>query len=223
MSARPPHGPLHRLLLLLWIPFCVHPQAIGAASETAGPSGDLQIARTVMEDASPSSFAVGFPNGLSFCYDPVRGGLIYAWRGGFADLTPAWPEVGKFVKPVKLLGEVVYRESGRSPLRRGDPGREAAVEFKGYRLGDGMIEFRYTVDGVRVREEVSAPSGGDRIVRRFHIDATEANLRWWYVPGIIEGAALSAPGSEPEAGAYRFESGPEGVFTLEIVLPEKRP
>src|SRR5687767_8376157 len=71
-------------------------------------AGEVRIARTIMEGAAPSSFAIGLPGGVNFCFDPVRAGISYAWTGGFVDLTPAWPEVGKLIKPVKLLGEIAY-------------------------------------------------------------------------------------------------------------------
>jgi hypothetical protein len=58
-------------------------------------------------DASPSSFAIGLPGGVNFCFDPVRGGVSYAWKGGFVDLAPARPGPGKFINPVKLLAPVV--------------------------------------------------------------------------------------------------------------------
>lgn len=163
---------------------------------------------------------MGFPNGVSFCYDPVRGGLSYVWQGGFADLTPAWPEVGKFVKPVKLLGQIVYRESGMSPLRRGDPSRPPAVHFMGYRLLGQAVEFRYTVDGVAVREEISAATGR-QLVRRFRIDENDSDARWWYVPGTIDGQ-LSSPALERENNGFLLEAGQAREFVLEIALPEKQ-
>ena len=66
---------------------------------------EVLIERIFMpHDASPSSFAIGLPGGINFCFDPVRGGVSYAWKGGFLDLTPARPGTGKFINPVKLLG-----------------------------------------------------------------------------------------------------------------------
>src|SRR5687767_10599532 len=114
-------------------------------------------------DASPSSFAVALPGGVNFCFDPVRGGVSYAWKGGFIDVTPARPGTGKFISPVKLLGPVVYQETGAAPLRRGDPARVPVVEFNGYTLRDDAIEFRYAVDGVLVREEIRANANRDAL------------------------------------------------------------
>src|SRR5215211_4092301 len=84
---------------------------------------DVQIERGFLPDSGPSSFAIGLPGGVNFCFDPVRGGVSYAWTGEFLDLTPMRPGTGKFIKPAKPLGSMVYREAGFAPLRRGDPSR----------------------------------------------------------------------------------------------------
>lgn len=142
---------------------------------------EVQIERIAMPlDAGPSSFAIGLPGGVNFCFDPVRGGVSYAWTGGFLDLTPARPGPGKFISPVKLLGPVVYQESGRAPLRRGDPARSPLYEFNGYTLRSDAVEFRYTIDGTPVREEVRAKPDGTGLVRRFTISGG-GDTKWWHV------------------------------------------
>jgi hypothetical protein len=185
-----------------------------------GPAGEPLVERTMMPDAAPSSFAVGFPNGVGFCFDPVRGGVRYAWRGGFVDLAPARPGVGKFIEPARLPGAVAYRETGDTPLRRGDPARVPAVGFKGYRLHAASVEFHYTIDGVRVQEEVSARPQGDGLIRRFRLEPAAGDARWWYVPGPTEGATPAAPSARFEDGAFRFDAGAAREFTIEIVFPE---
>lgn len=132
--------------------------------------------------ASPGSFAVGLPGGIGFCFDPVRGGVSYAWTGGFIDLTPARPGPGKFIAAAILAGPLVYQETGAAPLRRGDPGRVPVVEFAGYTLRDTTIEFRYTIDGTPVREVIAARPGGGGLVRRFHVSGA-GDARWWHVVG----------------------------------------
>lgn len=143
--------------------------------------GEVQIERIAMPlDAGPSSFAIGLPGSVSFCFDPVRGGLSYAWTGGFLDLTPARPGPGKFISPVKLLGPVVYQETGVAPLRRGDPAKVPAFEFTGYTLRPESVEFRYTVDGVPVRDEIRAKPDGTGLVRRLTISGG-GDAKWWHV------------------------------------------
>jgi hypothetical protein len=159
-------------------------------------------------DAAPSSFAIGLPGGVNFCFDPVRGGLSYAWKGGFVDLSPARPGPGKFINAVKLLGSVVYRETGLAPLRRGDPTRVPTVAFTGYNLRNDAVEFRYTIDGSPIREEIRANRDGTALIRRFHV-ADGSDARWWHV---IDGK----PASELKREA-------NGTFILEVPLEKASP
>ncbi len=165
-AARPLHGAVVALL------------ALGAV---AAARAELLLERTFLpHGASPSSFAVGLPGGIHFCFDPVRAAVSYVWTGGFVDLSATRPGPGKFLSPAKLLGPVAYQESGDAPLRRGDPARAPVVEFTGYSLRGDAIEFRYTVDGTPVREEIRARPDGAALQRRFHI-AAGADARWWHV------------------------------------------
>ncbi len=186
--------PLARVLLALF--------AVAARAE-------VLIERTVLPfDVSPSSFAIGLPGGVNFCFDPVRGGVCYAWTGGFIDLTTVRPGVGgKHISPVKLLGPVVYREEGNAPLRRGDPTRPPVVEFKGYTLHDDAVEFRYTVDGFLLQEEIRARPGGG-LVRRFRV-AGGTDAKWWYVTD-----------GQP---ARPLAVGADGQLTLEIPFQSPAP
>jgi hypothetical protein len=159
--------------------------------------------RGFLPDAAPSSFAIALPGGVNFCFDPVRAGVSYAWSGDFIDLSEMRPGAGKFIKAAKLLGPVRYQEAGIAPLRRGDPSRVPVVEFTGYSLRDDSIEFRYTIDGAPVREEIRARPGGGGLIRRFHIEGN-ADAKWWHV---VDGA----PATE-----LKREAG--GTFVQEIVF-----
>jgi hypothetical protein len=178
------------------------------AARLAPAHAEIQLERTFLpHGASPSSFAVGLPGDIHFCFDPVRGGVSYVWQGGFLDLTPVRPGPGKFIGAARLLGPLVYQESGHAPLRPDDPGRAPAVEFTGYTLHDDAIEFRYTVAGHRVREEIRArPAGG--LLRRFTL-AAGAPARWWHV------VAGQPPRELPRAA--------DGTLQLELELPQPRP
>jgi hypothetical protein len=163
---------------------------------------EVLIERTFLpHGAAPSSFAIGLPGGVSFCFDPVRGGVSYAWTGGFIDLTPARPGPGKFIAAAQPLGPIVYRESGVAPLRRADSTRAPAVEFSGYNLHNAAIEFRYTVDGMPVRETIRARPDGRGLIRHFTL-AGAGDASWWYV---VEG--------RPAVELKREEA---GTFVLEV-------
>ena len=182
---------------------------LGLLLSIVASRAEVLIERIFMPlDASPSSFAIGLPGGVNFCFDPVRGGVSYAWKGGFVDPAPARPGPGKFINPVKLLGPVVYQETGVAPLRRGDPARVPAVGFAGYTLRDDAVEFRYTINGTAVREEIRAKRDGSALVRRFQVEGGD-DAKWWHV---VEGN----PATE-----LRRESG--GTFVLEVPLEAATP
>lgn len=177
-----------------------------AVTLSPGVRAEVQIERTYMPDAAPSSFAIGLPSGVNFCFDPVRSGISYAWRGDFLDLAPSRPGTGKFIKPAKPLGPVMYREAGVAPLRRGDPSRPPVVEFSGYTLRNDSIEFRYTIDGVLVREEIRARPGGAGLIRRFQIESG-SDSRWWHV---VDGGP-----------ATELKRDPSGAFILEVAFSKE--
>ena len=158
--------------------------------------------------AAPSSFAIALPGGVNFCFDPVRCGVSYVWTGGFLDLAPMRPGPGKFIQPAVLEGMLVYREEGVAPLRRGEPVKVPEAVFTGYALRDDAIEFRYTVDGAPVREEVRVKAGGGALVRTFHFPAGN-DARWWRV----------VDGRPPE----RLAPDADGRITLEIPLGKPAP
>jgi hypothetical protein len=168
---------------------------------------EVRVERMLLpEGATPGSFAVALPGGVNFCYDPARGGLRYVWIGGFLDLAPARPGPAKFIAAARLLGPVVHREDGLAPLRRGRPETAPALVFTGYTLRPAAIEFRYTLDGVPVREELSARPDGRGLVRRFLPEAG-SDARWWHVTEDRPPAALG----RDAAGALILEVSWEGA------------
>lgn len=180
-----------------------------AAALGAAARGEVRVERGYLpHGAAPSSFAVALPGGVNFCFDPVRGGVSYVWTGGFLDLAPMRPGQGKFIQPAGLEGALVHREEGVAPLRRGDPAKVPEVIFTGYALRDDAIEFRYTVDGAAVHEEVRVKPGGGALVRTLHFPAGN-DIRWWRV----------LDRRPPE----RLVPGADGKITLEIPLGKPAP
>lgn len=177
--------------LLFFAALCFATSRVGA---------EVLIERCMLPDAHAGSFAFGLPGGVNFCYDPVRGGVNYAWTGAFLDITGVRP-VNKLITAAKPVGPVAFRESGEAPLRRGDLRRTPTLEFKGYTLREASVELRYTLDGVLVREEVSALPGGRGLRRCFTFDAAGADSKWWRV----------IPGRVPEP----LERDASGAFVLE--------
>ena len=128
-EVRPARSAIPRIVGLFAL--ALHAPHLLSAQPALAP-GEVQIERVMLPDARAGSFAFGLPGGVNVCYDPVRGGVNYAWSGGFLDIADVRP-VNKLIKAAKVLGPVVYRETGASPLRRGDAAREPVVEFKAIR------------------------------------------------------------------------------------------
>jgi len=179
-----------------------------APAQPALAPGEVLVERTMLPDARASSFAFGLPGGVNICYDPVRGGVNYAWTGGFLDLTSVRP-TNKLIKAATLLGPVVYREAGSSPLRRGDATRVPAVEFKGYTLRDSAVELRYTVDGAPVSEPLTALPTRTGLRRTFRFDRAGADAPWFYA---VEGRPAIALAKDSA-----------GDFTLDVPFVSTAP
>ena len=110
------------------------------------------VYRTYLLDAPSRAIAVGLPGDVSFGFDAQNCRLLYAWRGGFLDVTKSWKGFGGWYS--KLLGEKFHVAPPGFPLRIGNLQKEPEVRFKGYDLVDGYPVFKYLVDGSPVRHRI---------------------------------------------------------------------
>lgn len=124
------------------------------------------VYRTYLPDAPSRAIAVGLPGDVSFGFDAENCRLLYAWRGGFLDVTKSWLGFGGWYS--KLIGEKFYVAPLGFPLRIGDPQKEPEVQFKGYDLVDGYPVFKYLVDGSPVRHRISITE--DKKAVQHHFD-----------------------------------------------------
>lgn len=141
---------------------------LAAASEAKPvPGKDAVVVRWDMPGATPAAIAVGLPGGLSYCFDAGESRVLYAWSGGFLDLTGTLlrkTDEKKLTPTAALAGEVFWR-GAEFPIRVGAARRIPQRRFKGYRLMDGAPEFHYQVDGIDVYEKLT-PVAGERAIRR---------------------------------------------------------
>jgi hypothetical protein len=124
-----------------------------------------------MPKANPSSFAVGFASGANFCFDPVRGNLIYAWQGDYLDLRPTVD--GKNPGEPVLQGRIFHEDLTASGFRTGSQNAAPVIRFRGYRVQKDVPEFQYEVDGILVRETIRPGPGGVGLIRQFRIDTPD--------------------------------------------------
>lgn len=173
------------------------------------------VYRTFMPESSPASIAVGLPGGQSYCFDASFSYLRYAWQGGFIDNTKQWQ--GNGVSFSKIIGDIYYRNDVGFPFRIGN--REQApqaVEFKGYRLvGEGQPEFRYSVDGVEVRELIKTHADGNGLVREFTIE--KANQTVWFVAGADAGVEYESSAGQWTESYLQLSPEEAERFTITMV------
>ncbi|MFN0103642.1 MAG: c-type cytochrome [Bryobacteraceae bacterium] len=117
------------------------------------------VVRWDMPEATPAAIAVGLPGGFSYCFDAGRSKLLYAWRGGFLDMTGTLlrkTDNKKLTPTAGIIGEIFWRAGNDYPVLVGNDKRTPQRKFKGYRLVDGAPEFRYLLDGMLITERLVA-------------------------------------------------------------------
>lgn len=147
------------------------------------------VQRTFMPDCGPAAIAVDLGGGRSYCFDAGVCRLLYAWTGGFVDISRHMKGNGDAFTDV--IGRIWYRAGNAFPLRIGTDDNPPTVEFLGYRLVDRIPTFNYRVDGVAVHQRIMLPpDGGIGLVQRFEIAPTRKPVRYIVEPDT--GAAFSA-------------------------------
>lgn len=109
----------------------------------------------------PAAIGVHFGPDLSICWDTTECRLLYAWQGGFLDMTRYWgdPAAGtrkRFGYVPELVGPVIYLASGSNPFVVLDDFATAdAPKYLRYELVNGVPEFVYELGKctVHVRPE----------------------------------------------------------------------
>ena len=144
-------------------------RALGAAPAAPEPLVRPALARYLMPDVGPAAIAVALPGDQNYVWDAGTARLRYAWTGDFIDRSASLQgdNAALMQLPAKLLGKVYYRAGTAYPIRIGTLDGEPATRFRGYRLVDGLPEFRYEVGGVEVRELIRPAAGGTGLVRTF--------------------------------------------------------
>jgi mono/diheme cytochrome c family protein len=151
--------------------------ALGSEAKPV-PGKQAIVIRWDMPEATPAAIAVGLPGGLSYCFDAGDVYLRYAWSGGYLDMSGTLlrkTDGRKNTPTAALVGSVFWRAEG-VPFRVGERDRIPQRRFRGYRIVDGRPEFRYEIDGVEVRETLSAAEGA--LLRELVVATVEGPL--WF-------------------------------------------
>jgi len=168
--------------------------------------------RTFMPDCGPAGIAVGLLNNQSYCWDAGSCRLRYAWSGGFIDMLDQWDGNGR--KLPHVIGDVYYRDAAGFPFRLGEANHQPAVRFKGYRMINRYPEFRYTIDGVEVRELIKDTPKGRGLVRQFSLGNTTKPV--YFVCGAGEGVTYQPSVGKVQNGMLRLPAGTK-QFTITML------
>ncbi|MDF1816948.1 MAG: cytochrome c [Verrucomicrobiales bacterium] len=127
----------------------------------------------------PAAIGVSFGPELSICWDTIECRLLYAWQGGFLDMTNYWgkPESGRrkgFGYIPELVGELIYLSRGSHPLGIFDSYTETlAPVYRGYRLVDKIPEFSYSLGDSIVHVRIEPGEKPMSIVKHYRIERAE--------------------------------------------------
>jgi len=172
-----------------------------------------RVQRTWMPEASPSSFAVGFSNGMNLCFDPERGQVVYAWQGDFVDMKPTL-EI-KFPQDAKIRGSILHR-TPQDAFSNPDATR-AEVRFTGYRVRANEVVFQFKIDLRAVALTVQANREKPGLTCRYLIEPAPSTLVYHPVNPdrvVIEGGAPKRDGA-----AFQITGGAVTQFSEDLSPP----
>ncbi|MDF1656367.1 MAG: hypothetical protein P1U58_02075 [Verrucomicrobiales bacterium] len=127
----------------------------------------------------PGAIGVNFGSELSICWDTTECRLLYAWQGGFLDMTQYWgkPESGRrkgFDYVPSLVGELIYLARGSHPVGIFDHYTEAPKPvFTGYRIVEGVPEFSCQIGKATIRVRIEPGEKPLEIVKKYTIEGAK--------------------------------------------------
>ena len=155
-----------------------HDRGYVAANYNPGQGKDVPgIALT--DQGLPAAIGVHFGEPLSICWDTVECRLMYAWNGGFLDMSHYWGKGAGgsrkgFDYVSRLIGKIQFKTQGTHPLNANyHQGTIPPVpRYRGYKLFNGTPEFIYTFGPYTVHERVT-PSGNKAVQFDYSIRAMQ--------------------------------------------------
>lgn len=127
----------------------------------------------------PSAIGVNFGPDLSLCWDAAECRLLYAWQGGFLDMTNYWgePEAGRrkgFGYVPALVGNLIYVTKGSHPLAILDEyTANHSPQFLGYAMKDGVPEFEYQLGSAKVQVRIEPGEAPMSLIKHYRISGIE--------------------------------------------------
>ncbi|HSH95390.1 MAG TPA: c-type cytochrome [Roseimicrobium sp.] len=170
------------------------------------------LVRTFMPDSSPRSIAVGFKERQNICFDAEECRLRYAWVGDFVDMQGAWDARGG--QPAGILGTKYYSTERKQPFQSASSETSGGAVFQGYSFLRGVPEFRYTINGLIVKEQITELPAGAGIKRTFEV--VHAAAEAWFDIESFPNVEITSSVVEATPGRIRIPGGP--VFRFELTI-----
>ena len=158
------------------------------------------------------AICVGLPNGVSYCFDAESCRLVFAWTGGYLDMTDHWKN--QSLHPVAVVGEELMLLSAEDGLRIGNE----RAEFRGYELVDGLPRFEFAFGDTLVRLVIDVPSTGE-IRQTFTVAARSGPVTF---VGPASGSAVVAEASRGKWDGNLLTASDKERVELVVKLKKKQ-
>jgi hypothetical protein len=192
-----------------------------------------------MQDVSPRTVLVGFPERAHYAFDAQNSRLAKLWRGRFFNARGTWhARAGELESPP--VDDVLELAPGAPFVRLAsddapwpdEPGRELGYRALGRRFDvAGVPTFRYAFDGVEVEDTVRprVTSDGVGMTRRLFLAGDVGGLDWRVAVGDVRetGGAFDVDGARftlqlpPGATARVRDAGGAREILVRLPLGER--
>jgi mono/diheme cytochrome c family protein len=184
-SNRPLGSPGQPLLLRTFMPdpglsdeVLSHHHRGSNSSKYSPKKGKDRAGEYVPIDGLPAAIGVNYGSALSYCWDTVECRLLYAWDGGFLDMTSYWgdPERGNrqsYGYVPHLVGTLFYRASGKHPLQlngKSISDSQKPLKFLGYKKIGKRFIFMLEADGSKIFCEVKAGTTSQSLAVHYSLE-----------------------------------------------------
>ena len=188
--------------------FPQHDTARKVSKYNPGPGSDVP-GEILPVPGLTAAIGVNFGPALSFVFDTTEARLMYAWQGGFVDMTPYWGDVQKgsrvsFDYVPRLVGTMFYKASGKDPVELGGKSISELGPrvFTGYKLEKGVPVFAFTAGDTRFTLTLTPsnkPLSGDVVLT----SSSDGPLTWRGVEGATGKGKLSFTLSGTELAKFQ--------------------
>jgi plastocyanin len=172
-------------------------------------SGFAVVHRTFMPDSSPAAIAVALPGGHSYCWDAGACRLRYAWRDGFIKKNGSF---GRWRTLPTIEGRVYLRERNFPFHFNSQTEKKPKTNFLGYRMIDGIPQFRYEFGEAEFTELIVKLPGKSGLLRKFTVKNSHEDLLF-HLP-TDAGVKTTCNKGKIEKGMLRLTSAESKRFSI---------